>query len=382
MASSCGSREKESSNNIVMHPIEERIPYYGRDHISIDTTRTFEELQEKPEALVLFHQYLQNPDQFTIEKLDVNIGSPHSGFNVVSVGNGRLIVLDADNNHLFEYNLNNHSKSTLAELGRGPGDIMFSEEMVKHNDFIYIVSGNMRISRFDCRPIPCEFNKTIPLGFSPTSLALFDDSLAALGFIDVSSASGQKFESELEDLKAVHVLDDEGNEIDIFGDTYNTGGHWMLLRPFVSDGMVRYSSTEDLFILAFASFPFLYIYNAHNRELKETYKISNFLLGNQKYWPNIGRLQTIMKDHSAIRSLKVIEGSLLWIKAEMRKNYRNKRPLWDRQLDYYIVNLEDQQTYYMGDIKVEEDDVPFQTFYFIQDGLIIYKKGSLFWLKM
>ena len=377
---SCKSEGGDYAGNSVIHPIKENIPHYDQEHISIDTVRTFKNMQEKPERLELFHQYLRNSDRIITEKLNIEVGSPYPGFNVVSIDDGRLMVLDITNDRLLEYDLNDHNFLMLAERGRGPGDIMYSEEMVKHMNSIYIASGNMRISRFDCKTTPCEFDEVIPLKFSPSSIALAGDTLAVLGSVDVRAASGNKHEDGLKDLKAIHLLNGTGDNMSVFGETYNTDGHWMLLRPFVFDGMIRYSPAEDLFILSFMMFPYLYIYDARDQSLKTTYEISDFLLGKQRYWPDIGRLEVPMENYSIIRSTKIIENNLLWLEIETRKKRRIPNSHWDLLFTYYVVDLKNREAYYMGNVEAEGNGSSEQ-FFFIENGLIIHRGGSLFWAK-
>ncbi len=365
----------EESGNIVEHPIEEKIPYYDNDHLSVDTVKKFSQMPKKPDKLIFFQQVLKNPGKFKTKKLDILVSEPELGLNVISKNKNVLVILDPGNDKIFEYNLNTDEVITVAGTGRGPGDIMFSQEMTKYKNSIYVAGANMQISAFEYKSTPSEFRKVIPISFIPTSIAPYGDSLAILGTPDVRNASGNKLEDNGENWKVVHLIDKKGTKVAEFGDSYDIDGHWMLLRPFVSNGVIRYSSKEDIFILAFNRFPLLYIYDARDLKLKNTFSISNFVIGKSKYWPDMGRFQVPMEDHSSIKNVHLIGDQFLWIEVGTRKNYRNERPYWDRWIDYYVIDLSTSEEYYMGGLEVT-DNSPGQQFYFTDNGLVIHEEGT------
>lgn len=382
ICSSCSGGEGDPSAKEVNHPKEKNIPHYTHDHISVDTTRLFNELDVKSEELLLLYRYLENPNKTTVARLDVKIGSPFSAFNVVSVDNERIVILDDSEDRLLEYSLNDDQVVTLAQFGRGPGDIHLPTEIVEHNNFIYILREDMQISRFNCQSIPCEFDKFISLEVNPASLApTTDDSLAVLGTHPISQSAGLDMEERSDYNKPVKIINQVGRELATFGSMYDTEGHWLLLQPFVSNGKIRYSSTNHLYILTFDRFPYIYIYDAHTLELEDTYKISNFLLGKQSYWPDERRLRTPENDYSIIRNISIVENNLLWIEVETRTNYTiaDRKVEWDKEFQYYLVNLRNGAAYYMGNYKSEGNSYG-KNIYLTQENLILYneEEGALF----
>ncbi|MGF1669444.1 MAG: hypothetical protein ACFCU6_03275, partial [Balneolaceae bacterium] len=336
---------------MVEHPIEERIPFYDFNHILIDIKNSFITLNQKSQELVLLYQYLQNPEKIAFEKLDLLVGSPFPAFNVVSFGDDRLVILDDNSNKLHEYNLETKKASVISDFGRGPGDFQFPLEMVKHHDMIYILREDMFLSVFDCKENPCLHNDDISLQFTPSSLATFKNKFAILGGrVDNENVEGTNSHQMLDYSKSVHIIDKNSEEISSFGKIYDINGHWMLHRPFVLNGKVRYGEYDDKFVLAFKPFPYIYIYDANDLRIENTFKLSDFLLSKQKYWPNERRLRTPEEDFSYINNIEVFNGHLLWIEVETKTNYRitESSILWDRKLDYYVIDLSDRASYYMG----------------------------------
>lgn len=378
---SCNNGENSSSSNIVRHPIEENIPYYNRNHLLIGTNNKFVNLQEKPSELRVLHRYLNDPNELEMKKLNVSIGSPLSAFNIVAPGNNRLVILDDHQDQLIEYDLTHHSAVNLAEFGRGPSDIHLPMEMVMHDDLIYIVREDMYISTFNCQSIPCEFNEAISLDFNPVSLAMADQNLALLGVKSINTTSGPESKENGKNNKPAHIFNQSGQKLATFGSMYEVEGHWMLLQPLVMNAMIRYSPTEHLYILIFKRFPYIYTYDASTLELKETYEISNFILGKQNYWPDEVRLEVPLEDFSMIRNAEVIAGNLLWIETQTNSNYHEAeyKAYWDRQYDYFVVDLQNQEPSYMGSYHLSGKSYE-KNIYLTNEGLIIYDEinGNLF----
>lgn len=75
---------------------------------------------------------------------------------------------------------------------------------------------DMRISRFDCRSPVCEYKETIPLEFSPLSIAIHEQQFTVMGHTPFLG------EEEVIDNHAVRLLDWNGNTNNVFGYFYDT----------------------------------------------------------------------------------------------------------------------------------------------------------------
>jgi hypothetical protein len=370
----CQKEGDDVSTTEIMHPIEENIPHHNRNHLTVEKTGQPGNLQSMPDIISDFHRYLNDPEQVQLVGLDLLIGSGVLGLHVVSIDANRLVILDADRDHLFEYDLSTQDKITLAESGRGPEDIQFARDMIKQDNRIFIVREDMYISVYDCNSFPCEFEETISMDFRPISLTVADNRFAVLGFPGDNRPQNQSGDEPSGSFQPVRLLDSAGQYETSFGEIYDTEGHMMLLRPFISNGKIRYSPAEHLFILAYPRFPYLYIYEADNLTLKEIYRISDFTIGQQSYRPDERSLTIPMNDFSEIRSVVVIRDHMLLVETITLRNFNNvvgPENRWDRWCDYYIINLENRASYYLGGYE-NIGDTPWQYTYIAENGLMIY----------
>jgi len=348
----CSNEEESQSERVVMHPIEKNIPHYDSDHIVVDRSdRVFENLNNFTdlEGLTAF---LTDTGSFQQVPLDVQISD---GFylKMVSVGEDRLVMLDTDNNFLTEYNLKSNSAVRLAQRGRGPGDIFFSRELIKKGTDIFVVMEDGRITQFDCTQSPCEDKETKRLEQkSPKSLAMTGNGMAVMSI--PANLGGNPEAGENGENKAVTVFDRSQNQVATFGETYDTGGHWMLMEPLVGKGYIRYHPEEEVFILAYRRFPFLYVYNSEY-ELQQTYKISPFTIGKQAYEPETGKRTIVREDHDAINDIDILEsgGVLVKIKKSTDQRASGGRWIWDEEISYYVIDLANRESFYVGSRQLE-----------------------------
>ena len=382
---SCSEEESDLSATEVMLPIEEDIPYYDRDHILMEKGRLFSDLTEKPDELILLHQFLEDSDNITLERLHVIVDEPphDSGFELISIGNGRLVILDTGRSHLIEYDLNDHIFFRIAEFGRGPGDIHFPLEIAKHDNLISILRQDGYISNFDCRGSPCVFDGAISIEFRPASFSPLSDGYAILSTPMSRGATAEDNDNGLGNFKPVRLVNNTGDEISAFGSIYDVKDQFILLDEFVSKGMVRYSPDNGLFIVAYSRFPFIYLYDAATMQMIESYEISDFILGKQNYRPDMGMLRIVLEDNSYIRNITLLDQDYLLIESMTTGNYDREDFIsyFDFKTDYYFVHLRDKEAYYIGGYDGNRRENIGKSINIIPDGLIIYdyEDGSLFW---
>lgn len=365
---------KHSRSGTITVPQISRIPHYSDSHVSITKKLDFNKMPDKPPALDHLYHYLQQPDKFTGEKLKLisNVSQ------VLSIGNSHLLILDTFANNLSELDLKTDSTWEVARYGRGPGDLLFAEEMAKKGTMVYVAQ-QMQISRFDCSIFPCKYSGTTELKFMPYSLAFSGDSIAALGNIVGFNRNDADKIKKLPNLKAVHLINNEGKQVGVFGDAYNVGHDWMLLRPFVSSGFVRYSSSQKQFLVAYREFPIIYVYG-NDLKLKQTFSISAFTLDKMKYSPHNG-LSFGFHDHTVIRDLTIFGRNDVLIETVTLTNRHisNHQILNKRRHDFYVLDLKNHQNYYMGDMNLNESD-PNIAVTATSDGLFIYKGDKAYWI--
>lgn len=367
---------KQNSVEPTFHPITERIPYYNYTHQPITKNILFNKSFEKELPVVnLLHQYLQDSTKLDFKELKFLARDAYQ-FDAVSINNHRIILLDKLANRLIEHDLKDDVTTNLAQKGQGPGDINFPQGISKNKGIISIALADMRISEFNCANNPCSHQRTVKLDFRPYSLATADDKMAILGSINVGNTGNKiKMEDKLQEIKPIYILNIDGEEIKNFGDAYDTEGHWMLLRPLVNNGKIRYLHSEHIFALAYDRFPFIYLYNS-NYELEKVYKIDNFIIGKQKYWPKEGRRRIVKQDHSLIRNLQVIKDNYLLLEIEKKTNesIADNRRMWDRSFEYYLVDISNDRSYYLGIISSNNK----QSIYLMDNGMLINKNGTLY----
>lgn len=366
-----------NGQSVLWLPIEENIPYYDQDYISIEATRSFEELQQKPEELELLYKYLQNPGSFEPEKLDVMTGSTEE--IILSIENDRLLILSPLVSVLIEYNLSSGTSTILAEEGRGPSDLLMPWDMIKTDNKLSVIRKDGYITIFDCQANPCKYEKAISMQvMSPTSFVHVNDTYAVLGKPRVSEMTNT--EREAIRGKGVHILDEDGQVTRSFGEIYDIETDEVLAQILqMAEGNIQYNQAENVYILTFNRLPYIYIYDAVSFELRESYKMTDFLQGKRKYEPKEGRLWVIQENASWIGDVKIFGDELLLVEkiTVLDQEYGKRDDNWITR-DYYVVNLVNQGSWYLGGYKGGDSKMINVT----ENGLAIhnFEEGYLYWL--
>jgi hypothetical protein len=371
--SACGGSNNGSSN-VTLHPMKEKIPHHESNHIAISSQDKFDDLKNSPHYLVSFQKYINYPSSIASKKLEAKVGS-QSSLYVESIDD-RLIILDGDQQILIEYDLETDITTVIAKFGHGPGDIAYPQDMIRRDKSVYIGMQDMRISKFDCSSKPCSHSSTIKLNrFSPYSIDYIDSTYIALGSVPVT---GSESEAGKIAYNPVSLFNFKGKKIGSFGKTYETNGQWMLLRPF-TEGKIRYNRVIESYLLVYQRLPYLYVYNS-DLNLTDIFYFRDFVLGKQKYWSEIGKLNIVKEDHSLLKNIHFVENNLVLIEIETRSNMSKSSTsfIWDRKMDYYIIDLSLKKGYLLGRIDLT-DESSFESLYLTKSGLLAYDSGSLYW---
>ena len=339
----CACTSENKANNetssIEHHPVEDRIPYFDRNHIRIkesSSANLFETFNYS--SIRNYYQYFSSDLGYHLEGY---LSDPLET-EIISLHNERIILLDKKSSLLAEYNLNTDDQFTLATFGRGPGDIAYTSDIVSYNELIFIVMQDMRISIFNCSVSPCAYEETIMLDrISPMSITLIKESnkIAIFGSIPISYPTDAIIHESVSH-GAITIIDSNHNIISNFGETYDYKADWLLMLPF-NQGIVRYNGAENQLISSFKRFPFVYVYDASNYNLIKSFNIKSFMQGKQLYDRDAKFLQVIRESFSEIKQIKIFDNSVVIIEIinryyQERKDYRNR---WKTTFDYYLIEL-------------------------------------------
>ncbi|NBC28183.1 MAG: hypothetical protein GVY08_15070 [Bacteroidetes bacterium] len=359
------------------HPKLENIPYADRVTNSISKEKSSEILNEQlPDYLINFRKFLESPNQFNEQILELYIQSIDR-LEVEAINENSLLMLDF-RKRLSQIDLIRGKSTSVASQGRGPGELMGAREMKKVGDFVYILNSDLRISIFDCKNIPCLHQQTIPIKNAVSSIDKVEDSTFVV--ISTERRSGEPVLENQEEyqIRPLKILDKLNNTVQEFGLAYDTKGHWMLERPMIDYGTVLFDRKREQFIVIFERFPFIYIYNKQFK-LDTLLRIESFIIGKQKYWPDTGRLRTIQNDHSLIKTVRIFDNKYLLVKVNTKKDYAHEdNSLKNYQYDYYAVNLTTFESYYLGQISMNQEFDLFITKY----GVLYAKNDNIKWTNL
>ena len=383
-----GCRNENGAGDVIMVPQHEKIPHVDEDHLVVDKTNpedrtralidvgALPNAETLPEAVRDLHAYLLHPEAFEVDTLALPVSDR---VRVSAVEDGRLLVLDVDLNELIEYGTGTHETTVTAGAGEGPGELAFAKDLTTRGASVFVARSDGKVTAYDCGAGPCAYAKTIALAMEAAALAVVGpDSLAIAGAMMPPGGSATPVLDGLRDVKAIYVVDENGRIGHAFGDTYDTGGHWMLLGPLVLTESLAYLSGLNRYVLSFERFPLLYVYD-RGGNLSRTFRIKDFVLGKQKYRPGTGNLEIVLEDHSILRHEAVPHTNFVIAEVTTRKNGRVEGYAftWDVTRDYYGIDLSSDQSYFLGSATATDDSPPHLMP--IIDGLLIHQSGSLLW---
>lgn len=337
---SCNKNGERSSENTVVHPIEKNIPYFDRNHIEVSKTKRYSEGDLPSHTLNNLFRFLQS-SAYTGEKLSLMTGV--SLFtDVLFKDENNLVILDSDRNALFQYGIQTGLVDSIAGQGQGPGDLNYSQEMIRDEDFIYIAMEDMKISRFDCRPEICEYDKTIPLNGSALSIAKVEEKFAVLGHHEFNPLD------DYEVGNAISLVNGQGEIEQRFGRYYNAEQYIVFIS--LRQGTVRYSSSLEKYLFAMDYLPIIYAFN--NRfELSETYKLTGSIQGEVIYDRRNQSANFPAQKKTSTTDITLLDNDVALIHTltltEARFDENSEGPSFIH--DYYAINLTTLEGYYLGE---------------------------------
>jgi len=369
---SCG-KSQNKGGKAVLHPAMSSIPYDDHSHIPVSKINSQGVEDKKQFGL---KKYLQNQNDDSGIKLDVQTMGPTQLF-VESIDESRIVILDAGNHRMIEYNLENNKASVIATFGRGPGSISNVQDMTLKRSTLYVAMQGARLSTFDCSLAQCSYIKEIFLEeISPFSADVNDEQVAALGMKPVS---GQTSGNDALHFIPVHLFDNDGKLLKSGGESYDTKGNWMLVRPF-TEGIIRFLPENRGYLVAYHRLPYLFVYDT-DLNLVESFEFEDFILGKQEYFPEEGRLNIVREDHSLLKNVRFSGSEAVIVEIETRKNIirAERRYVWDQKSDFYRVYLDDKRYEFLGDVVFGETDSR-QAVLLTDHGIIEANSDDLRWI--
>lgn len=369
------------SSNTTLHPVEEKIPHAGVVADSLTLSETPDSIQKLPENVQVLHHFLSGKeDQLVIQKLDVlTTGEVH----ISPVDENRILILELGNNRLIEYNRYEDEITVVASTGRGPGDLLFSQELAVHNQRAYVAMQGFLVSVFDCQFKPCEYLKKINTKINNYSVAPEGKEITVLGLPPFGNdeARSQVNNNRL----VIHQFDDLGKKLNSFAPVYNTG-YPLLQDEMTAGGTVRYFQGKNIYTASFTYFSSIFLYNT-NGELINKFKIPDLKQGYYEFttrddgWFS-GRV--LYGDKSQISYTSKIDENWLLIRIremegvefiDLQKGFRGNE--W---FSYFILNLNNFNYYKIGDDK----RFPFgenRTIFLTKTGITINEAGNVYWVR-
>lgn len=356
-----------SQSRIEIHPDVNKIPFWSSDHITIDTKQNL----------------IGNPVSNTFGKILREIGSVNQkGLNVLlggkwalsaaSINDRRIVLLDKDNLTLIDYDLVSHRSFVLAQSGRGPGDLFFPKEVVVDGNNLFIPMGGSSVTQYDCSRSPCVFEKTIPLDkINYQSVDVSNNQLVGL----VSAPGIAPTSNQNSNAAPLVISSLNGKVTNQFGRNYDFGNRWMLMDTF-KRGFVRHVEKLNVSVVAFESYPIIYVYD-DNYQLNKTYKITDFVLGKYQYNTSTQAITIPDSDFSMITGLSVLDRENLVVEVLQRKisNNSGNKILHD-VFQYYIINIENNKNYYLGELNNTDSRI-----YLLSHGALLYSNEEYYFYK-
>ncbi len=371
--SSCNDQDEKADDGfLTVHPIEKNIPHHDSNHISIDADELDISDISLSDILIDLYKYLQNPAKFEQSSLEITVSGAQD-VDISYLDSTTAVILDKRSDRFLLYELAANKTTSLAQTGRGPGDIAYTQEMVVYDSTIYIAMEDMRVSKFICQHDSCDYVNTIPIDYSAVSIAKIDNyTYAVLGQTVRQGNSDPKV-----DRKAVRIIDTNGNVIKSFGNFYETDD-WIVLFS-MRGGFIRYSEKQSKFILAYKHLPLLYIFD-EALDITQTYKLEKYLQGEVLYNPALNAASPPRNDRTTIDKVELIDDNYLLIitTTTFENDEENESDTsYKFQQDYYAINLENNISYYFGEQKSDLKAVIYPT----QKKLILNKGGMLYNIK-
>jgi hypothetical protein len=303
--------------------------------------------------------------------------------DISSLNDSTFLILEKDNDRLIKYNANRNEYEVVAEQGRGPVDLFFSEDMTIHNDKAYIAMQGFQISVFNCEAGLCEHEKIIETDYNNYSVAPSDDYILFLGMATFGFEQSPDPANTKQNL--IYKIDNDGNLLDSFSSVYRFRSA-ILRGRLNSGGTVNVYPSYNTILVTMEYFPYIYEYDIDG-ELKQKYELPEFQQSFHQYSEKTSGVAFLNRgNNSSIKFTKKLNEQLLLIGLKERRNVewisREEGFKGDEWISYNIFNVEDKRFYHLGDGLPNQPYSGKESVMHIADqGVIINNLGTLYFIK-
>jgi hypothetical protein len=366
---------------VVVHPVEEKIPHFGVPSKMLEVLDAGDHLEELPENISLLYRILNN--NIELDSVELNLLTS-SKIDLISLNDSTLVILDKEKNQLVSYNLSKQKAEVIAEQGRGPGDLIFSEELSVRNNRVYVASQNFQITVFNCQTGKCVHEKIVQTDYSTYSISPTHEFLYYLGIIPYGHEDRVDTDSESLDQFSVHKANINGEVVSSFLPIYKDNSP-LVSNRIMSDGSVRSFPEFDRTIITFQYFPYLFIHSLDGR-LLDKYELPGFKEA-KNIESKVGELGTTLTfngDYTYLRYTKKINEEWLLLKTQEFRDvyyvFSDQEIYGDTWYSYYVYSLDSEKIYKIGDdITVEYGQ---SKKYHTSDSDVFFNdEGKIYWIK-
>jgi hypothetical protein len=359
------------------HPIPEKMPFSEVEAEQLAISEDFSSVT-LPKPLLTLKEFLEDDNRFTtIELTFLSMNKDH--FFAKSLHNNQLLLLDVRNDRLVQYDIKEGEYKKLAPTGRGPGDLLFAEEIQLFDDTLYIPMGGYRISVFDCKPDICEYARSLNTGLNNYSLTKKAGQLAVLSQ-PMFTGEADNEEAYYSQDQSVHFISRDGEIEQSFVPIYDH------LDPAIrwrvsAEGSIRSFEEHGYYTVNFSWFPYMYLFD-ENMNLERKYRFPGFKQGYIDSNPHTLTSTERHNDQSYFtHTTKIDEDWLLIVKRNRENTERVRRGIEaDEVYTYYGFNLSNREMYLIGkDSELPTDKQ--RAIHVTENGLLVNSSESMMWVK-
>lgn len=370
------------TENVSLHPITENMPHPDIEPVILETSEPDNFLEKSSENIQLLHRFLQG-GPVNDRKMKLNLLTT-GNLDISSLNDSTLLILEKDNDRLIQYNVNRNEYEVVAEQGRGPVDLFFSEDLTIHNDMAYIAMQGFQISVFNCEASLCEHEKIIETDYNNYSVALHDDYILFLGMATFGREQSPDPANTKQSL--IYKIDNDGNLLDSFSSVYRFRSP-ILRDRLNSGGTVNIYPSYNTILVTMEYFPYIYEYDSDGK-LKQKYELPKFQQSFHQYSEKTRGVAFLNRgNNSSIKFTKKLNEQLLLIGLKERRNVewisREEGFTGDEWISYYIFNIKDRHYYHLGDDSLT--DQPYsgkeRVIHVVDQGVIVNDLGTLYIIK-
>lgn len=287
LLASCGESKLQH------HPIPDRLPYSGLlpDAVELNPTEAC------PATPLVF-----------LDTVPVPLSE---AMILQTVSESRVLLIDKLHHHMTEFDW------SLDRTTRIGGQVV-------------LALGDSRLSFFDCAVSPCRHLR---------------ETITSSPAIGVHGSGGEfllandQLFPESDRAPAFVRADADGKRMDMFGETYDVRGLWILNMAMVSTKTAGY---DQRLLFGFANLPYLYTFPDVSRDRSNpvVYRIGGFLQGRTAYDTETGGVRVVEDDHSMIASVSMRGPDVALAAIETRRNRRIENRLYRWDLTSQLIRFD------------------------------------------